>query len=111
MMPRRRPLSRKRRRPSSGVAMPVRYLTRAAAAVFVVSLAAAAQDSQAIRLIVRGDDFGYTHASNLAMVKAFEDGVMTSASVLVPGPWFAEASQRGGSEFHRVVRSVGEPVA
>ena len=45
-----------------------------------------------IRVIVRGDDFGYTHASNLAMEPAFERGIMTSASVLVPGPWFAETA-------------------
>lgn len=45
-----------------------------------------------VRLVVRGDDFGYSHASNLAMVQAFEQGVMTSASVLVTGPWFAETA-------------------
>ncbi len=47
---------------------------------------------EAIRLIVRGDDFGYTHASNEAMVRAFASGFMTSASLLVPAPWFAEAA-------------------
>lgn len=41
---------------------------------------------------MRGDDFGYLHASNEAMLLAFEDGVMTSASLLVPAPWFAEAA-------------------
>lgn len=45
-----------------------------------------------IRLVVRGDDFGYAQASNRAMEKAFADGVMQSASVLVPGPWFAETA-------------------
>ena len=45
-----------------------------------------------IRLIVRGDDFGYTHASNEAMLQAFASGFMTSASLLVPSPWFAEAA-------------------
>lgn len=45
-----------------------------------------------IRLIVRGDDFGYSRASNPAMEQAFDDGIMTSASVLVPGPWFAETA-------------------
>jgi predicted glycoside hydrolase/deacetylase ChbG (UPF0249 family) len=44
-------------------------------------------------VIVRGDDFGYTHASNMAMAPAFEQGIMTSASVLVPGPWFAETAR------------------
>jgi chitin disaccharide deacetylase len=50
-----------------------------------------AQDAK-IRLWLRGDDFGYTHASNMAMEKAFNEGFMTSASALVPGPWFAETA-------------------
>lgn len=49
------------------------------------------QAADPIRLVVRGDDFGYTHASNIALPKAF-DGIMTSASVLVPGPWFSETA-------------------
>ena len=63
-------------------------LTLAIAASFVPAHAA-----DPIRLIVRGDDFGYTHASNEAMEPAFERGIMTSASVLVPGPWFAETAR------------------
>lgn len=50
-----------------------------------------AQDGK-IRLWLRGDDFGYTHASNMAMEKAFNQGFMSSASALVPGPWFAETA-------------------
>ncbi|MDA0204940.1 MAG: ChbG/HpnK family deacetylase [Acidobacteria bacterium] len=53
--------------------------------------AASAQDEK-IRLWLRGDDFGYTHASNMAMEKAFEEGFMSSASLLVPGPWFSESA-------------------
>lgn len=49
--------------------------------------------AEPIRLVVRGDDFGYSHASNLALEPAFERGIMTSASVLVPGPWFAETAR------------------
>ena len=52
---------------------------------------ASAQDGR-IRLIVRGDDFGYTHASNEAMEQAFAEGIMQSASVLAPGPWFTETA-------------------
>ncbi len=50
---------------------------------------AVAGAAEPIRLIIRGDDFGYSHASNMALEPAFE-GVMTSASLLVPGPWFSE---------------------
>ena len=56
-------------------------------------LAPLAPAQERIRLMVRGDDFGYTHASNLAMESAFRDGVMTSASVLTPGPWFNETAK------------------
>jgi hypothetical protein len=42
---------------------------------------------------VRGDDFGYTHASNAAMAPAFAGGIMRSASVLVTGPWFLETAE------------------
>lgn len=45
-----------------------------------------------IRVIIRGDDFGNTHASNQAMEKAFEDGVMMSASVAPAAPWFQETA-------------------
>jgi len=43
------------------------------------------------RLIVRGDDMGYTHSGNEALVKCFKEGIETSIEVLVPSPWFPEA--------------------
>ncbi len=60
-------------------------------ATFLLASLAPAQER--IRLMVRGDDFGYTHASNEAMERAFRDGVMTSASVLTPTPWFNETAK------------------
>ena len=45
-----------------------------------------------IRLVIRGDDFGSTHASNIALQEVFQRGIMTSASVMVPGPWFLETA-------------------
>jgi hypothetical protein len=44
-----------------------------------------------IRLIVRGDDMGYTHSGNLALIKAYKEGIETSIEVIVPSPWFPEA--------------------
>jgi hypothetical protein len=44
------------------------------------------------RLIVRGDDFGMCHSVNEGLVRAFTDGIMTQASVMVPCPWFTEAA-------------------
>jgi predicted glycoside hydrolase/deacetylase ChbG (UPF0249 family) len=46
---------------------------------------------QAIRLIVRGDDMGYSHAGNEALLKCYKEGIETSIEVIVPSPWFPEA--------------------
>ncbi len=54
--------------------------------------ATSAGGAEPVRLIVRGDDFGYSHASNMALAPAFE-GIMTSASLLAPGPWFRETAR------------------
>ncbi|HEU5420397.1 MAG TPA: ChbG/HpnK family deacetylase [Streptosporangiaceae bacterium] len=44
------------------------------------------------RLIVRGDDFGMCHSVNEGIVRAFTEGIVTQASVMVPCPWFTEAA-------------------
>lgn len=46
-----------------------------------------------IRLIVRGDDMGYSHGGNEALIKCFQQGIETSIEVIVPSPWFPEAAQ------------------
>jgi predicted glycoside hydrolase/deacetylase ChbG (UPF0249 family) len=43
------------------------------------------------RLIVRGDDMGYTHSGNEALIRCYKEGFETSIEVLVPSPWFPEA--------------------
>ncbi len=43
------------------------------------------------RLIVRGDDMGYSHAGNEAIRKCYQEGLETAIEVLVPSPWFPEA--------------------
>lgn len=43
------------------------------------------------RLIVRGDDMGYSHAGNEAILKCSREGIQTSIEVIVPSPWFPEA--------------------
>src|SRR5690349_5791232 len=47
--------------------------------------------SQQTRLIVRGDDMGYTHSGNEALIKCYKEGIETSIEVIVPSPWFKEA--------------------
>ncbi len=41
-----------------------------------------------IRLIVRGDDMGYTHSGNLAIMKCYKEGIESSIEVLVTSPGF-----------------------
>ncbi len=43
------------------------------------------------RLIVRGDDMGYSHSGNQALIKSYKQGIETSIEVIVPSPWFPEA--------------------
>ena len=43
------------------------------------------------RLIVRGDDMGYSHSGNEAIIKSYKEGIETSIEVIVPSPWFPEA--------------------
>lgn len=43
------------------------------------------------KLIVRGDDMGFSHSGNLALVKSYREGIETSIEVIAPSPWFPEA--------------------
>jgi CubicO group peptidase (beta-lactamase class C family)/predicted glycoside hydrolase/deacetylase ChbG (UPF0249 family) len=43
------------------------------------------------RLIVRGDDMGFSHSANLALIKSYREGIETSIEVIAPSPWFPEA--------------------
>lgn len=43
------------------------------------------------RLIVRGDDMGFSHSGNMAMIEAYKNGIETTIEVIVPSPWFPEA--------------------
>jgi chitin disaccharide deacetylase len=41
-------------------------------------------------LIIHGDDLGVSHSENKATQHGLEKGSITSASIMVPTPWFAE---------------------
>jgi len=70
--------------------------------LFLVSLLTAAfvsGDSEAkgerpdgkIRLIVRGDDMGCSHAVNVGCIKSYREGIVRTVEVMVACPWFEEA--------------------
>jgi predicted glycoside hydrolase/deacetylase ChbG (UPF0249 family) len=42
-------------------------------------------------LIINCDDFGSSHAANTAITRSLEEGVATSATLMVPCPWAREA--------------------
>ncbi len=41
-------------------------------------------------LIINGDDTGMCHAANVATFDSLDNGLMTSATIMVPCPWFTE---------------------
>ena len=43
-----------------------------------------------IRLVIRADDFGFSHASNMALEKILNEGTLTAASVIVNTGWLDE---------------------
>ena len=44
-------------------------------------------------LIVNADDVGMSHEANAATIDGMENGQMTSGSIMVPCPWFAEIAE------------------
>jgi predicted glycoside hydrolase/deacetylase ChbG (UPF0249 family) len=61
--------------------------------VAVLAYMAVGQADDSIRLIIRGDDFGMTEGSLEAFEQAFNNGVLTCASIQVPAPWFEGAAE------------------
>ena len=58
---------------------------------FILLLSNCFAQNQPPRLIVRGDDMGFSHSGNLALIKCFKEGIEKSIEVIVPSPWFPEA--------------------
>jgi len=56
--------------------------------------AAAGETQSPIELCVRGDDMGHALDVNRAFIKAHTEGILTSASVMPPAPYFDDAVAR-----------------
>lgn len=54
-------------------------------------ISAQAQQKANPRLIIRGDDMGSSHSSNLACLESYKNGIETSVEVMVVASWFPEA--------------------
>jgi hypothetical protein len=52
-------------------------------------------EAEEIRLMVRGDDLEMTQGSLVAFERAFNEGILTCASILVCAPWFEAAAALG----------------
>ncbi len=64
-----------------------------ATTILLLALSSTIAQDKTIRLIVRGDDMGYAHGGNEALITCYKMGIETTIEVLVPSPWFAEAVQ------------------
>ncbi|XOV93830.1 MAG: polysaccharide deacetylase family protein [Bacteroidota bacterium] len=58
--------------------------------ILLIFFSACAQPGS-VRLVVRGDDMGYSHSGNLALIQCYQEGIQKSIEVIVSSPWFPEA--------------------
>ena len=82
-------------------------LAEIVAAVALVTVGAAGQSvsvqerlghpADARLLVIHADDLGMSRSVNRATFEAFENGWITSASILVPCPWFPEVARWAGA--------------
>lgn len=57
----------------------------------LLSLPGFAQNEGPIYLLIRADDIGSSHASNIACIQTYREGIVRSIEIMVPGPWYPEA--------------------
>ncbi len=68
-------------------------ITILASCLSLVLSSAQTSGDKNIYLVVRGDDMGSSHAANTAFIKSYREGILRTAEVMVPCPWFPEAAK------------------
>ncbi|PZR26347.1 MAG: hypothetical protein DI535_14600 [Citrobacter freundii] len=67
------------------------FLKKYALPILLACSSLITHSQQPARLIIRGDDMGFSHSGNLALIRSYKQGIEQSIEVIVPSPWFPEA--------------------